>query len=355
LASRISSKVCAAFLFASVLACGSKTENKVKPLAGAGATGNTAVVANLSDSKPADPSANGAGTPTVAPANEDAMKYIAENSTMLAVIDVKKMVSSPLMANPAAKAQLEKLKQGEEFKMLTAAGVDPFTNVDKIVVSGDAEKEIVVIVVTGTFDPAKAAEAVKVEFAKDGKGSVEVVGNALIMGEKADHITLAKSAKGVDGSPMLKDAMAMADITRAMYLVANIPASATSELKDLPVPGLTSAKNVAVGLSIEKGFDLMISLQLGSETDAAQAKTGIEGFLPMGAVVGIPPEVLSAAKVEAKGSNVNFTMVLTEDMLKKLEEMAKQMNGGAPGMEPMPMPEGAKEMPVAPGAKIEKK
>ena len=341
MASRISSKVCAAFLFVSVLACGSKTENKVKPLAGAGAAGNTAVVAN-DPAKPADPNANGAGanTPTAATA-EDATKYIAENSNMLVVIDVKKMVSSSFMADPAAKAELDKLKEGEEFKKLTAAGVDPFTNVDKIVVSGDAEKDIVVIVVTGSFDAAKAAEAAKAEMAKDGKGAVEVVGtNMLIFSEKAESIALAKSGKGAEGSPMLKDAMAMADTTRAMYVVANIPASASADLKDAPIPGLTSAKNVAVGLNVDKGVDLMISLQLGSEADATSAKGGLEGFLPMGAALGIPQEVISAAKVEAKGSNVNFTLVLSEDQLKKLGEMAKQMNGGAaPGMVPMPMPE----------------
>jgi hypothetical protein len=356
LASRISSKVCAAFLFVSVLACGSKTENKVKPLAGAGATDNTAVVAN-DPAKPADPSATGANTPTAATA-EDATKYIAENSNMLVVIDVKKMVASPFMAAPEVKAELEKLKEDEDFKKLTAAGVDPFTNVDKIVVSGDAAKEIVVIVVTGTFDAAKAAEAAKAEMAKDGKGAVEVVGtNTLIFSEKAESIALAKSAKGAEGSPLLKDAMAMTDTTRAMYVVASLTPEIAASLKDAPVPGLASAKNVSVGLNIDKGLDLAVSLQLGSEADATSAKTGLDGFLPMGAAMGIPQEVISAAKVEAKGANVNFTLVLSEDQLKKLEEMAKQMNGGgAPGMAPMPMPEEPmKDGAVAPGAEPEKK
>jgi hypothetical protein len=354
LASRITSKVVAAFMFVSVAACGSKTENKVKPLAGAGAAGNTAAVAT-DPNKPADPAAGAnAATPTAATA-EDAMKYIAENSNLLVVIDVKKLVSSPVMANPAVKAELEKMKaEDETFKKLTAAGIDPFTNVDKIVVSGDASKEMAVIVVSGSFDAAKAAEAAKAEMAKDGKGAVEVVGNALIISEKAEYIAAAKSGKGVDGSPLLKDAMAMVDATRPFFAIGNIPAEAAGDLKDIPVPGLATAKNAAFSMAFDKGFDMNVTLQLGSEADATQAKTGLDSMLPMLAGLGLPPDLMSAMKTEAKGANINLNINLNEDQLKKLEEMAKEMNPGmpmpggdmpAPGAEPMKAPE-APEAPA---------
>jgi len=350
LASRISSKVCAALLFTSVLACGSKPENKVKPLAGAGA-GNTAVVAN-DPAKPADPAANGSGTPTATPTPTadaaDAMKYIAENSNTLVVVDVKKLFASPYMAYPEVKAEIDKLKSDSDFKKLTDAGIDPFTNVDKIVISGDSTKEMFVIVVTGTFDAAKAGEAAKAEMAKDGKGAIEVVGNTLILSEKPESIALAKSAKGVDGSPALKDAWSMVDATRALYVLAAVPADAAANFKELPVPGLASAKTVAFGLNIDKGFDMVINMQLGSEADATAAKGGVEQFLPMAAMLQIPQEVTSALKVEAKGANLMMSLALTEDQIKKLEDTMKQQMGGAPGMTPpmMPMPEGG----AAPGA-----
>jgi hypothetical protein len=354
LASRISSKVCAALLFTSVLACGSKTENKPKPLAGAGAANNTAVVAN-DPAKTADPAANGSGTPTATPTPTadaaDAMKYIAENSNTLVVVDVKKLFASPYMAYPEVKAEIDKLKTEDDFKKLIDAGIDPFTNVDKVVISGDSGKEMFVIVVTGTFDAAKAGEAAKAEMAKDGKGAIEVVGgNTLILSEKPESIALAKSAKGVDGSPALKDAWSMVDATRAMYVLAAIPAEAAANFKELPVPGLASAKTVAFGLNIDKGFDMMVNVQLGSEADATAAKGGVEQFLPMAAMLQIPQEVTSALKVEAKGTNLMMSLALTEDQLKKIEETMKQMGAGAPGMTPpmapMPMPEGG----AAPGA-----
>jgi hypothetical protein len=340
-------------MFVSVAACGSKTENKVKPLAGAGVTDPTAAVV-ADPNKPADPNAGAnVATPTAATA-EDAMKYVAENSNLLVVIDVKKLVSSPVMSNPAVKAEIDKLKnENEDFKKLAAAGVDPFTNVDKIVISGDASKEMAVIVVTGSFDAAKAVEAAKAEMAKDGKGAVEVVGNALILFEKAEDIAIAKSGKGIEGSPLLKDAIAMVDATRPFYMVGNIPAEAAGDLKDVPVPGLATAKNAAFSMSFEKGLDMVVTLQLGSEADATQAKAGIDAMLPM-FMGSVPPELASALKIEAKGANINVNINLNEDQMKKLEEMAKQMNPSMPmpgGDMPAPGAVEAPPAPEAPGGK----
>jgi ABC-type molybdate transport system substrate-binding protein len=344
----ISSKVCAAFLFVSVLACGSKTENKVKPLAGAGAAGNnTAAVANDPTKTPAeDPNAKkdpaGTANPTAAPAG-DAMKYVYENANILVSIDVKKLLASPFMENPALKAEIEKLKSDEEFKKALAAGIDPFTNVDKLIVSGDATKDSFAVVVTGTFDAAKVGEAIKAEIAKEasGKGVVEVIGsNTLIIADKAEDLDAAKSGKGVEGSPMLKEAMAMADATRAIFVVAQIPAEAAAMAKDAPIPGLTSAKNATFGLNVDKGLDMVVTVQFGSDADATSVKTGLDQMLPMGAAMGVPQDVMSALKLEAAGANLKISLVLDEAQLKKLEEMAKQMGGMAPmpGMD-MPMPD----------------
>ncbi len=137
----------------------------------------------------------------------------------------------------------------------------------------------------------------------------------------------------------------------------------TDEMKALP-PGeempawSLGAKGAGLGLSLGAGLELKGMLRLGSGDDASQAasdaqtgiaefKTGMQQMVQGAAEMGVDVQAFSLidkVKVSADGADVNLTIELTEDDMRKLPDLAMSMFGmlmmgdmmEAPGMEAPP-------------------
>jgi len=280
-------------------------------------------------------------------AGSDAMKFIPENSKGVMVIDVKKAIASPVMSDDRVKTEIAKMKEDKGYKEMVAAGLDPWTNLNVVVLAGDPAKKYGAAILSGTFDAAKVADAMKKKMAeeKDDTTACEVLGaNMLAVGSK-EAVASAKAGKGLDGSPDVKGMLSLADNSKMIFAVGVIPAEI---LKDMPLPQLANLKGAGFSLDFSSGFDMKALARFAAEADATGIKGMIDGFLPM-AKGQVPDDIMAALKIEAKGADLSVGLTLNADQLKKLEAMAPP--AGAAGPEPMPMPTPAPGMdPAAPGA-----
>jgi hypothetical protein len=78
-------------------------------------------------------------------------------------------------------------------------------------------------------------------------------------------------------------------------------------------------KNVAASFDLESGIDATMTFQVASEADATSAKAGIDGMIPMLVSFGVPSEVVSAIRTEARGSIVNLSILLSLEQAMKLQ------------------------------------
>jgi hypothetical protein len=268
----------------------------------------------------------------------DSMKYVPEGSTGALVIDVKKGLSSPLLKEEPLKSEIEKMKNEEGFKKMVAAGLDPFSNVNTVVIAGktDPSKEEFVVILSGSFDAAKVVEKAKAE-AKDEKMTFEAAGTGVVLMGPAAAVTAAKAGKGLDGSPELKSLLSLADNSKTIFAVGSIPADLA---KGAPIPALQNIKGAGFAADFSNGLSFSALARFASEANATGVKAAAETMLLPMAKGQVPDDVLSALKLEAKGTDLSISINLTTDQLKKL----------APKNEPMPAPMPTPDPAAAPGA-----
>jgi hypothetical protein len=204
-------------------------------------------------------------------AGADAMKYLPEGSVGVAVIDVKKMLASPLANEEPFKSQIAAMKEEKDLKEFTASGMDPFSNVNSVVLAGNPAKEQGVAIISGTFDAAKFAEAAKAKMPSD--AAIEVVGpNMVIVGEKAS-VASAKAGKGLDGSPEVKNNLSLVDNTKAFFAVGSVPGEMIPPMVTMMVPSAKNLKAVGMSLDASAGIDLKVVARFASDADATSLKT----------------------------------------------------------------------------------
>jgi hypothetical protein len=88
-----------------------------------------------------------------------AYTYLPANSTVVGVLQVKKLFNSELAQLPEVKAKLDEMKQKDDFKKMVDAGLDPTTNVDTVLMAFiNPEKKDGAVIVTGSFDAEKVAK-----------------------------------------------------------------------------------------------------------------------------------------------------------------------------------------------------
>jgi hypothetical protein len=276
------------------------------------------------------------------------MTYLPEGSTGVVVIDVKKALASPLTKEEPFKSQIEQAKNSPDFKKFTDAGLDPFTNLNTIVIAGkDVTKEEFAVILSGSFDAAKVAEKAKAEM-KSEKATVEVLGTGMLaFGPKA-IVDSAKAGKGLGGSPIVKDLLSLADNNKTIFAVGSIPAEALGSLPPQAPPQIKNIKGVGFSLDLSSGVAVSGLARFASDADATALKGFIDTILPM-AKGNVPDEVLNNLKIEAKKTDLSITLSVTADQIKN--ELPKLMGGGrSPEPMPMPMPDPGAAPGVAPAA-----
>lgn len=261
------------------------------------------------------------------------MKYVPANSNIVVAIDVKKALASPLMQLDQVKKGVEGMKQESEFKKLTDAGIDPFNNVDSVLISGDITKDYFAMVVKGSFDAAKAVEAAKKDMNGD-KETAEVLGpNMIIVGTK-DAVASAKEGKGIDGSPALKDLWSAADTSRAIYGAVAIPGEMLKDVAAMS-PSAEKIKGIAGGIDVSAGIDIKAVTRFADAAGAEAAKKESDAQLPMAKGMltgfGVPAELIDALSVTVSGTDVTIAWKISTDQIKDLVTKFGAMMGGMGG------------------------
>jgi hypothetical protein len=278
-------------------------------------------------------------------AASDSMKFLPEGSTGVMVIDVKKALASPIMNEEPFKTQIAQGKEDSDYKELVAAGLDPFTQLNTVVIAGktDPSQEIGVAILSGSFDAAKVAEKGNAEATKKGDKVVfEVLGTGmLVMGPKA-AVDSSKAGKGLDGSPEVKKLLSLADNSKTMFGVGSIPAALLGTLPPMVPPQIKNIQGMGFSVDVSSGVSINALARFASDADATAIKGAVDVFLPM-AKGQVPDDVMSALKTEAKKTDLTITFTLTTAQIKELAAKT-----AAPKPEPMPTP--AVDPGAAPGA-----
>jgi hypothetical protein len=201
----VASKFCAVLALVLVGACGSR------------------------GSKPVAPSA---------PRVLDPMTFIIENSDTLAVLDVKRIIASPLLGGFDLK---EELAQEEDLQEIFEAGIEP-ANIDKIIFSGSSISGTSLAVVSGSFDAAKAAIELNQSYEEAQQSDrAEAVGpNLLLLAGNAENLALGKLGRGLNGSPELVALLPSLDTTQSFYATYKLSPDAVRAISQgAPFPFLS--------------------------------------------------------------------------------------------------------------------
>jgi len=251
-----------------------------------------------------------------------AYTYLPANSTVVGVLQVKKLFNSELAQLPEVKAKLDEMKQEDDFKKMVDAGLDPTTNVDTVLMAFiNPEKKDGAVIVTGSFDAEKVAKHMN-ENNKNPQPDegAEVIAPGVVAFGKKTAIASAKEQKGLDGSPAVKEVVSLADDTRTLYMVGKVPAEATKDMPANMPPQLKSISAAALSLSVTQDLTVSLLARLGSDADAMAIKGLLDSMLP----TMIPPtmaDVLKALKITTKGTDLSVDLTMTNQQIK--EQMAK--------------------------------
>lgn len=251
-----------------------------------------------------------------------AYTYVPANTTVLGVLQVKKLFNSELAQLPEVKAKLDEMKQKDDFKKMVDAGLDPTTNVDTVLMAFiNPEKKDGAVIVTGSFDAEKVAKHMN-ENKKDpqpDEGAEAIAPGVVAFGKKS-AIASAKEQKGLEGSPEVKDVVSLADETRTLYVVGKVPADATKDIPPNVPPQLKSISAAALSLNVTQDLTLSVLARLGSDADATAIKGMLDSMLP----TMIPPtmtDLLKALKTQTKGADLSIDFTMTNQQVK--EQLAK--------------------------------
>jgi hypothetical protein len=268
------------------------------------------------------PASLNAGASLVPPAPDvDVMRYIAEGSTFLMVFDMRRLAASPLRLSDSIVYEIERLKEEPFIHRLLKAGVDPLSNVDKIVVSGDLDTPGSAIVLTGSFDAVHARDSLQIMMETSGaRGVVEAPSaNTLILSERDELSALVMSARGLRGSPLVEAVMPLANTDEPFYVVANVSSTFASKLKRYPFKGLETITRFTASADLGSGIDVVVVSVLASEEDVKQSKVEMEAMLPtLASFVVSPGEIMSTIKIEADGVFLRLSLSLSLEQLRWL-------------------------------------
>jgi len=308
----------------------------------------------------------------------DPDKYLTADSDVVAVINFRQMLESPLVK----KDDLEKLKahlktNDEAQAFLNATGLDPFKDLDSVLVAGalptgpGAEPKGVVVV-RGRFDLDKIQAAAKdfagknpdkLKITEDGgrrvyqihgKDGNDKAGYASFADKNTLVVTQSKeaTAEAVKGggaaakvSPALKAALAKVKGEESMWVAVAF----SDELKKKMAAGPNPAfKQIAPKLESATGemnlgndFTLNLFVHTSDEKAAQQIQGMINGFLPFvgpavvqqvktqneeaGAAI---EEVMKNLKVDIKNkTSVGVSLTIDKEQMEKLEKAQKDAKG----------------------------
>jgi hypothetical protein len=287
-------------------------------------------------------------------AGDDADKWLLSDAEVVMTINFKQMTGSAIMkANlPMLK---ELIKNHEQVKtLLEATGLDPFKDVDSILISGSGTQKDAkaLVVVKGRFDTDKIHAALKKE--ADKKGDVELVtegGKQLYQLKAQDHTMYAGFAsKSVMVLTQSKESTVdaiknggqkVAKVGKEMKAALNkftgketltlamvVNDEMKKQLEKAPQVGRSAAKlqTLTASLTVTDSVSLNVT---GNTSEAKAADQLSRGLTLLKVAAGaatddLPPvvtDILDAIKISAEKQSVIVALKITKDMIDKAAKL----------------------------------
>jgi hypothetical protein len=287
-------------------------------------------------------------------------KLTPAGTDVLVVFNFRQILESPL----AKKDDVDKLKEAlkknaEAEKILTAAGLDPFKDIDRLTlaVASDVKEPKVLAIVRGRFDvdkigklAADAAEKNPKELKISKEGSVTVFQvqtqnqplftafagkDALLASPSKDY--LLGAIKNADKGPgkLSKEFQAALDKIsgkESIWFAAVIPEEAKKAIKKNPPTAEIAEKLLSVTGSMNLTTDIQLTVQVQTTDAEAAEQLGkfVDSFKPLlglmtandkqiGPIVG---ELVKQLKITPEKNSLTISLKITEEMIKKMEKIA---------------------------------
>jgi hypothetical protein len=294
----------------------------------------------------------GGGSGKVEGAAAAALPSLPKETSLVFGFNMGKFRSSKLFAMAQDAVPAEGKATLQQFK--ENCSIDFMNDIDSVVAAGggNMDKDRVLVLVKGKWDEAKIGKCAgamgpklgkNVTVAKDGavttytaegeqpvhvawSGDTAMVTPASMEGDKTYLADLLKQKSTVKDNPAFLEILGKADTTATMY--AAILSPETGEVAD----GLNrmtggSEKVKAAWFSLNLGKDLNANggMRLASEAEAKAVAERMNKELEGAKADQNMGQYLKTLTVGATGSEVTFTVALTEQQVDQLLEMAKQM------------------------------
>jgi len=283
------------------------------------------------------------------------------DAEMVVAVNVRQMLDSPLVKKYSLGQMKAALKANEQAqKMLAATGVDPFKDVDRVVLAkGAGGNDKVLVVVRGRFDPEKV-QAAAADFAEKEPGKLKISKqggvrlyelktenkpafaafagkNALVVSPTRES-TLEAVKNAGNEAPELNQEMqaALGKVTgkESVWWAVVITEEMKKQMKKNPQAAEMAPNLDAITGSFNLAEDARISLQVHTRNAkaAGQVKMLINQVKPLLAVVAqsneelgpVVNELMENLKVTSQQNTVRVDLQITEEMI---EKAAKKENG----------------------------
>jgi hypothetical protein len=289
-----------------------------------------------------------------APEGAKAPADVPSDAEMVAVINIRGMLDSPLIKKYGLEELKQALKQNSQVQaLLTTAGIDPFKDLDSITVAASSpspDNPKVFIVAKGNFDPAKIATAVEginkqkpdsVKVSKeDGVQLFEIKtdnkpvfaafsGKNLIATLDKDYtLQSAKGAAKTGGmSKALQGAVSNLTGKETLWMAMVITEEMKKGMAANPQMAAIAPKlqNVTGSMDITNAINFVLSVQTTEAKAAKQLQMQINQVKPLLAVFAqgneeagpIIGELLENLKITADNTNLKISLKITEETLEK--------------------------------------
>jgi hypothetical protein len=285
----------------------------------------------------------------------EADRFVPGDAEQIVVINVKQLLSSPLVKKYAA-AEIEKLKGNKEYKDIqTITGLDLTKDVNTIVIANagtDGQKAMVIV--RGKFNLDKISTIAELhaknkkdefkigkvgdrplyEVIKDGQSGyfTFIDGTTMIGSTSKDYVTAAATGKTGKINKDLAAALQTVDSKQSIWIAGLVPEEAKKQLDNVqqgPVEALKKVKAVMAGLNVTDSLAAGLSMSLNDDKAAkelaefANQAKGLIAFAAAGNEMIKPfaDELLKTLQVKTANGTVSVSFKLNEDIIKKAAEL----------------------------------
>jgi hypothetical protein len=283
---------------------------------------------------------------------------VADDAEILVTINVRQMLDSPVVQKHALKELKDALGQNNEAtQALKAVGLDPFKDVNSVVISGtgSAAANKVLVVVRGNFDPEKIDKAVAAEVAKN-PGKVKILKegatrlyeiqaegkpayaafagkNTLVVSPSKEYtLETVKNAGTKTGKPSreLTQAIGKIDGKPALWMAVVITDEMKKAMARTPQAAAIAPKleSLTGSLDLTDGLKASVLIHTTDEKAAAEIRKQINQVKPLLAVFAqndekradLYSELLSNLKIIANKSTVDISLKVSEETIEKAKK-----------------------------------